>query len=211
MFSLLKLCVAAVLAATLVAAGDVQISGEPAPASGGEIKITWDPASIPDKVFSVEVVHPNLNNAIAIGNNLKSADGNATLPLPMLQPGRVQDEYTIELVAIDDINNVYATSDEFSVAAPASTSESATPSATATESYSYSAAAMTSGSMASGSMHMSGMSIATSASASGSALASAASAKASSPATSQRVHGAGAALSSVGVVLVGLASAAWVL
>ncbi|KAJ6592855.1 hypothetical protein B0H19DRAFT_1279595 [Mycena capillaripes] len=124
MFAALKLCATAMLVASLAAAVDIQVPQSAA--SGGMTTVTWteDP-SLP--VFSIELFHTTFNDAIAIANNVDPAKGNINVTLPMVPPGG---GYTLEFVNITDIDQTYATSDEFSIAPPMSTTESSSATAT---------------------------------------------------------------------------------
>ncbi|KAJ6556636.1 hypothetical protein DFH09DRAFT_1164867 [Mycena vulgaris] len=199
MFGPFKLIAAVMLLGSVAVAIDIQ--APEAPASGGPTVIRWTPDDSLD-VFSVELFHPDFNDALAIANSVNPDTGMVEINLPSVPPA---DGYTIEFVNPTDINEVYGTSPAFSIAAPVSTSESSTASASATMSMGNVTATMSmSGSMTT-SMHMSSMS------ASASAKSSAASATASNAALPGRVHDAGTAVTCAAAVLLGLLSAAWVL
>ncbi|KAJ7097497.1 hypothetical protein C8R43DRAFT_1048963 [Mycena crocata] len=126
MFPALKLCAPVLLLATFVAA--VSIEAPEAPTSAGETTIVWtDADDLP--TFSVELAHPDFNNALAIANSVNPDYGKIQVTLPNVPAG---EGYTIQFVNIANINDVYATSSPFSIAAPVLTSESATPFPSAT-------------------------------------------------------------------------------
>ncbi|KAJ7307957.1 hypothetical protein DFH08DRAFT_491667 [Mycena albidolilacea] len=76
-----------------------------------------------DRTFSIELTHPSFNQAIAIANNVDPTLDQVTVELPIV-PG--EDQYTLEFVNITNINQIFATSAQFSIAAAASPSLSAT-------------------------------------------------------------------------------------
>ncbi|KAJ7915802.1 hypothetical protein B0H13DRAFT_389199 [Mycena leptocephala] len=201
MFGALKLSAILLLVASLAAA---VIQVPETTSSGGPVTITWtqDP-TLP--VFSMELFHKDFNNAIAIANNVNPATGSLVVNLPVVPS---DSGYTLQFVNITDINQVYDTSPEFSIAPPVSTTESSSASATASgTAESRSAGSVTVTMPMSGSM----ASPAKSASASASASVSAQSTTASGAATRLLVHSASTAGALGGVVLIGLLSAAWVL
>ncbi|KAF8142696.1 hypothetical protein K438DRAFT_2029962 [Mycena galopus ATCC 62051] len=209
MFGTFNLCASAVLLASLTAA--VVINVPESPTSGAPVNITWTPdPTLP--MFSVELVNTkNFHNSLAIDNSVNPALGSITLVIPDVPPS---DGYSLQFCNVTDINDIYGESDEFSIAP--TPPESSTTSTTVTGTLaSASVASMTatmpmSGSTASMSaMHMSGVSALPSVSAS--ASVSAASTRASSAAAPPSLQLEGASTTFVGVVLLGLLSAAWIL
>ncbi|KAJ7626145.1 hypothetical protein FB45DRAFT_923038 [Roridomyces roridus] len=96
--------------------------------SGSSTTITWTSTST-DPTFSIELAHPDLNAAIAVANNVNPANNQITVTLPIVQAG---DGYTLEAVNITDINQVFSTSGDFSIAAaPSPSPSSSTPIASA--------------------------------------------------------------------------------
>ncbi|KAJ6626746.1 hypothetical protein B0H10DRAFT_508655 [Mycena sp. CBHHK59/15] len=90
--------------------------------SGGDITIKWTlDQALP--VFSIELFHTGFNNAIAVANNVNSEAGMIKIQLPSVPPA---EDYFFQFVNITNISQVYGTSSNFSIAAPASTSESST-------------------------------------------------------------------------------------
>ncbi|KAJ7153876.1 hypothetical protein C8R43DRAFT_442900 [Mycena crocata] len=211
MFAALKLCAPVLLLATFVAAVSIEAPEEPA--SAGETTVAWtDADDLP--TFSMELVHPDFNNAIAIANNVNPDDGKAQVSLPNVPAG---EGYTIQFVNIANISDVYGTSPEFSIAAPVSTSESTTGFPSATGASATAPAPTNSMSPMSGmsgmpnSMPMSGSIRPSSSLASGSNARSAASATASSAGTRSQALLFGGPVLAVSTLL-GLvsAAAAWV-
>ncbi|KAJ7076622.1 hypothetical protein B0H15DRAFT_577355 [Mycena belliarum] len=115
----------AILVFALTAASAVSALTVNAPSgvtSGGNVTITWTSTS-DDKVFSVELLNP-LHPTIAIANNVAPGANTLSLTLPQIPAG---DGYTLALVNIADINDVYAASPAFSIAqfVPTETTSSA--------------------------------------------------------------------------------------
>ncbi|KAJ7816030.1 hypothetical protein B0H13DRAFT_2683580 [Mycena leptocephala] len=84
------------------------------------------------RTFSIELTHPSFNHAIAIANNVDPTLDQTTVELPIVPVG---DQYTLQFVNITDINQIFATSGDFSIAAaasPSSTVSTASPSPTST-------------------------------------------------------------------------------
>ncbi|KAJ7758208.1 hypothetical protein DFH07DRAFT_819019 [Mycena maculata] len=88
---------------------------------GVPTSITWSSTSS-DPVFSVELIHPSFNQALALANNVNPANNNVSITIPPVPAG---DGYTIEFVNVTNINDVFATSSDFSITVPASLSSSA--------------------------------------------------------------------------------------
>ncbi|KAK0219449.1 hypothetical protein EDD85DRAFT_347684 [Armillaria nabsnona] len=141
--------------------------------SAGEITVSWTTSAGDPDTFSIELINQGFNRQFAIANNVDASLQSITLALPQLPTG---DGFTIQLVNISNINDVFAESGDFAVAAASSlTSASATATNTApTISGSISAtltgSAISSGVSASGSV--AGSSTGTSGSSTGSASAS---------------------------------------
>ncbi|TDL26347.1 hypothetical protein BD410DRAFT_783378 [Rickenella mellea] len=98
--------------------------------SGGETKISWTGSSGDPSVFSIELLNTIFHNAFAVANNVQTSLNSVTFQLPSVPPG---DGYTINLVNISDINQVYAASGSFSITGP-STSSSVSSSLSSTSS-----------------------------------------------------------------------------
>ncbi|KAK0186155.1 hypothetical protein F5146DRAFT_1069529 [Armillaria mellea] len=88
------------------------------------------------------LINQSFNNQYAIANNVDSSLGSLSLTLPQIP---AEDGYTIELVNISNINDIYAQTGTFSVAEPVSSSASASSTGSASQSGS-SASASASGS-----------------------------------------------------------------
>jgi len=95
--------------------------------SQGQIIVKWDNVKVgtDPAVFTIELVNPAFNDQFAIANTVDSSLGELPITLPVV-PAR--DGYTIALVEVGNINNVYASSSSFSIAAVISDSTSATSS-----------------------------------------------------------------------------------
>ncbi|KAF7365734.1 hypothetical protein MVEN_00447200 [Mycena venus] len=120
MFSFTKTLVVVLLnAAGVLSTLTVNIPSSPQ--SGATTTITWTSDSS-DPTFSIELSHPSFNAAIAIANNVDPTLNQITVELPIVPGG---DQYTLEFVNITDINQVFAMSGDFSIAAAASPSASA--------------------------------------------------------------------------------------
>nr|GAT45245.1 predicted protein [Mycena chlorophos] len=134
--------------------------------SGGMATITWT-ATSSDPPFSIELVHPSFNQDYAIANSVNPANQMITLQLPPVPPGS---DYQLAFVNLTNINDVFASSSNFSVAA-ATSSTSGSASGTANLEASGSASGSSTGS-ASGSATSSTTSASTSPSPSSAASAS---------------------------------------
>ncbi|KAI0347987.1 hypothetical protein BDW22DRAFT_39938 [Trametopsis cervina] len=99
--------------------------------SGGTVTITWTQASGDPDVWSLFLVNQVFHNTYGIANNVKNSDGTLTLNLPAVP---VEGGYTLEATNITDVNQVFTTSNSFSIAAPVSTSASSTIASTASSS-----------------------------------------------------------------------------
>ncbi|KAJ7154961.1 hypothetical protein C8R43DRAFT_1000801 [Mycena crocata] len=116
MFSLTKCFMTLVLVST--SALSLTINAPSSPQSGSTTTITF--TSTPtDPTFSIELFHPSFNEAIAIANNVDPSTGQITVALPIVPAG---DQYTLEAVNITNINQVFATSADFNIAAAPSPS-----------------------------------------------------------------------------------------
>ncbi|KAJ7093866.1 hypothetical protein B0H15DRAFT_143680 [Mycena belliarum] len=206
----LKFCAALLLVASVAVA--IEIEAPVNAASSSPIVIKWTPdPSLDVKEFSIELVHPEFNEAFAIANSVNPTAGTVEVNLPAVPAAG---GYTIEFVNVSDINDVLGSSPEFSIAPPASTSESASSSATrASGTLSGASATATAPMSGSTSMSMSGVTASAASSAAASARSSAASASASPSSAAARtsVRGTSAALVCTGVVSIGLLSASWIL
>ncbi|TFK21279.1 hypothetical protein FA15DRAFT_598153, partial [Coprinopsis marcescibilis] len=83
-----------------------------APTTQGEVTITWDQQAGDPESFTLELNHPDFNDALAIANNIDPARGSITLVIPVVA---AKGGYTIEAVNIGNINDVYSTSPEFAI------------------------------------------------------------------------------------------------
>ncbi|KAF7291374.1 hypothetical protein MIND_01281900 [Mycena indigotica] len=115
---MLSTALAVLLAALASTTSAISVNTPSDLTSGGPATITWTSAS-DDPVFSIELLHPNFNEALAIANNVDPANNTITVTLPPVEAG---DGYTIEFVNITNINDVFATSSSFSIAPAASAS-----------------------------------------------------------------------------------------
>ncbi|KAJ8580863.1 hypothetical protein M405DRAFT_833536 [Rhizopogon salebrosus TDB-379] len=99
--------------------------------TGGTVTITWSATTTDPGTFSLEMVNTIFHNTFAIANNIQTSTGSLTLELPQVPVG---DGYTIEAIDPANINTVYATSGDFAVGGPStsSTSMSSTSSTTGT-------------------------------------------------------------------------------
>ncbi|KAJ7076623.1 hypothetical protein B0H15DRAFT_1004608 [Mycena belliarum] len=81
--------------------------------SGGNMTIKWSSTSS-DPIFTIELMHTSFNEAFAIANNVAPGLGSLSLMLPQVP---AEGEYTLQLVNVTNINQVYATSGAFSIGA----------------------------------------------------------------------------------------------
>ncbi|KAH7923787.1 hypothetical protein BV22DRAFT_560258 [Leucogyrophana mollusca] len=95
--------------------------------TGGQGTITWTTASGDPATFTLEMVNTLFHDTFAIANNLQSNAGSYTFEMPQVPVG---DGYTFEAINPSDINDIYATSGDFSVGAAttASTTQASTAS-----------------------------------------------------------------------------------
>ncbi|KAJ7761636.1 hypothetical protein B0H14DRAFT_3510917 [Mycena olivaceomarginata] len=120
-----------VLLGTTSALSTLTVNPPSAPQSGAMTTITWTSSDATDPTFSIELTHPSFNQAIAIANNVDPTLDQITVELPIVPASKLsipstQDQYTLEFVNITNINQIFATSAQFSIAAAASPSLSAT-------------------------------------------------------------------------------------
>ncbi|KAI0005542.1 hypothetical protein BJV74DRAFT_880776 [Russula compacta] len=181
----------------LVSALTISISANPA--SGGSVTITWTATSSDPQTFSLELSNPSqFHNAIAIGNNVQTSLGTITVNLPNVP---ATDGYTLEAVQVSNINEVYATSNTFSIGATVTTTSSASTSSPLSSS---------SGSVASSA----GSSVSTASSSSSSSASSSSSGSSTSPSPFNGSNGAlgshidGGHIGSMAVAVVGIVAGA---
>ncbi|KAK0435018.1 Ser-Thr-rich glycosyl-phosphatidyl-inositol-anchored membrane family-domain-containing protein [Armillaria borealis] len=117
--------------------------------STGPITISWQTSSGDPSVFSIELINQSFNSQYAIANNVDSSLGSLSLTFPRSLPSA--DGYTIELVNISNINNIYAQTGTFSVSEPVSSSASGSSTGSASASGSVSASGSASASSGSAS------------------------------------------------------------
>ncbi|KAJ6493165.1 hypothetical protein C8R45DRAFT_1095679 [Mycena sanguinolenta] len=173
--------------------------------SGGSVVITWSlDGTLP--TFTIELANEKFHNSLAIANNVDPSEGNISVVIP---PVPVGSGYTLQFVNITNIDQQYATSDQFSIAPTLSESSTAT-SSTATETVlSPSLSASVTATMpVSGSM---GSTTAITARTSSSASSSAASHSPSSAAAPRFFQSASTEAACTGAVILGLLSALWIL
>ncbi|KZT08587.1 uncharacterized protein LAESUDRAFT_723460 [Laetiporus sulphureus 93-53] len=114
--------------------------------SNGVVNISWVTASGDPSSVSFELTNPDIfHNSYAIATNIQSSLGFLSLTLPTVDVGS---GYYLEAVNVSNINDVFAETGEFSVAAPPSTTASSSTSA-ASSSGASSASLTSSGSAAS--------------------------------------------------------------
>ncbi|KAH9478083.1 hypothetical protein JR316_0010321 [Psilocybe cubensis] len=90
--------------------------------SGGHVTITWTTDSNDPSTFTLELNKEEFNKALAIANNVATSAGTLDVTLPPVPNG---DGYTLQAVNITNINDVFATSGSFSIAAAPSSSKGA--------------------------------------------------------------------------------------
>jgi len=117
MFSKLSLLV---LVAPLVSA--LTFGTLPPISSSSPTVITWTTEVGDASTATLELTHPDFNQAMALANNVDMSMGSINITIPTLIPG---DGYTLIFVDNSDINTVYATSASFSISAASSGSGSA--------------------------------------------------------------------------------------
>jgi len=106
--------------------------------SGTQANISWSTTDTTTR-FSLELVNPgNFHNSFGIGTNIDPTLGFLSFTLPVVPAG---DGYMLEAINVTDINTVYGSSGQFSIAQTPSTVSSST---TASSSSTLSSASLTS-------------------------------------------------------------------
>ncbi|KIK81717.1 hypothetical protein PAXRUDRAFT_832661 [Paxillus rubicundulus Ve08.2h10] len=82
--------------------------------TGGEVTITWTASTTDPTSFTLELVNTVFHNTFAIANTVQTSLGTITIQLPQVPVG---DGYTLEAVANNNVNQIYAQSGDFSVGA----------------------------------------------------------------------------------------------
>ncbi|KAH7886435.1 hypothetical protein F5I97DRAFT_1830185 [Phlebopus sp. FC_14] len=82
--------------------------------TGGTVTLAWTATSTDPAYFTFELVNTAFHNTFAIANNVQASLGTITIQLPQVPVG---DGYTLEAVATNDVNTVYASSGDFAVGA----------------------------------------------------------------------------------------------
>ncbi|KAF8551103.1 hypothetical protein OG21DRAFT_1487263 [Imleria badia] len=96
--------------------------------TGATVTVTWTTSPTDPTTFSIELANPSYHNSFAIATNVVTTNGQVTIDLPAIEPG---DGYSLQAVAIDNINQIYyQTPGTFSIGA--ATSSSTTSSSTTT-------------------------------------------------------------------------------
>ncbi|KAF8551104.1 hypothetical protein OG21DRAFT_1513219 [Imleria badia] len=133
-----KLCTLA-LALPLVSALTFEsISGW---TTGATVTVTWTASTTDPTSFSIELANPSYHNSYAIATNVVTANGQVTIELPAVEPG---DGYSLQAVAIGDINQIYyETPSTFSIGAATSSSTTGASTTSTTASSSMSMPALT--------------------------------------------------------------------
>ncbi|KAK7007514.1 hypothetical protein R3P38DRAFT_3027723 [Favolaschia claudopus] len=98
------------------------VNAPTSPQSATTTTITWT-SNASDPVFSIELTHPSFNMAFALANNVDPTLNQLTIELPLVPAG---DGYTLEFVNITNINQIFAMSSDFSIAAVSSSQSSLT-------------------------------------------------------------------------------------
>ncbi|KAF9458027.1 hypothetical protein BDZ94DRAFT_1301476 [Collybia nuda] len=105
------------LLAPLVAALTVEVPQNPK--SSSPITIRWESQAGDPATFSIFLINEVFHDSFGIANNVVPELGEITLTLPVV-PARliwgISDGYTINLVDVGNVNNVFASSSTFSVA-----------------------------------------------------------------------------------------------
>ncbi|KAG6841128.1 hypothetical protein C0991_001518 [Blastosporella zonata] len=91
------------------------------PTSGGQITITWAFANSDPAAFSFELTNEVFHNTFAIANNVVPEAQTLTLTLPIVPVGA---GYTLAAVNIGDVNDVFASTGQFSIGPNGATSVS---------------------------------------------------------------------------------------
>jgi len=108
-----KLSVLAALVAPLVSALTVNQPSQ-AVASGGSLTFTWQAANGDPATFSVFLKNPTFNSVYGIANSVDASLGTLTLAVPLVPENQ---QYTIILVPVDNVNMVLAESPSFTIGA----------------------------------------------------------------------------------------------
>ncbi|EJD47773.1 hypothetical protein AURDEDRAFT_163232 [Auricularia subglabra TFB-10046 SS5] len=96
--------------------------------SSSNSTVTWTSAPGDPATFSIELVQPTLlNGPLAVVDSATTSNGSISFNLPAVPEGS---GYTLEAVAISNINDVLSTSGSFSIA-PAPVVSASTPTGTA--------------------------------------------------------------------------------
>ncbi|KAG7443742.1 uncharacterized protein BT62DRAFT_1033271 [Guyanagaster necrorhizus] len=94
--------------------------------SAGPITVTWTVSAGDPDTFSIELINQGFNRQFAVANNVDADLQSITLSLPELPTGS---GFTTQLVNVSNINDVFAQTGDFSVAAASSSSTSASSTA----------------------------------------------------------------------------------
>jgi len=101
------------LAALLPFAAALSVEPLINPSSQGEVTVKWAVTSPDDPaVFTIELSNDVFNDEFAIANAVDASLEEITLTLPVVPDGG---GYTVQLVDVGDIDNIYAESGEFSI------------------------------------------------------------------------------------------------
>ncbi|KAF5352530.1 hypothetical protein D9756_006210 [Leucocoprinus leucothites] len=119
-----KISILAALVAPLVSALTVDQPSQ-AVNNGGDMTFTWTAASGDPATFSVYLQNPTFNSVFGVANNVDASLGTLTIQVPAVPPNQ---QYTIILVPIDNVNNVLAQSAPFNIGD--ATASSSTPAST---------------------------------------------------------------------------------
>jgi len=102
------------------------------PTSQGEVTVKWAVTSPDDPaVFTIELSNDAFNDEFAIANSVDASLEELTLTLPVVPDGT---GYTVQLVDVGDIDNIYAESSGFSIGAVSTDSTTGTDSESSTSS-----------------------------------------------------------------------------
>jgi hypothetical protein len=96
--------------------------------SGGPMTFNWQVQQGDPSTFSVYLSNPAFNNVFGVANDVDASTGTLTITIPLVPENQ---QYTIELVQIDDVNHVLAESAPFTIGATTATSSSTQSSASA--------------------------------------------------------------------------------
>ncbi|KAJ7626176.1 hypothetical protein FB45DRAFT_76047 [Roridomyces roridus] len=127
----MRLQAVSILALSACSALGLTINTPTGAVSGGRFNITWN-STASDSEFSIELVHQSFNSALAIADGVNPVDENITVSIGPVPPG---DGYALEFVNVTNINQVFAISGDFIIAAaPNATSTSSSGKGTSTAS-----------------------------------------------------------------------------